>query len=280
MPKFSERYGYTPIERAFQRERMDETLRIGLWNVLSLSMWGHWELPINSYSLESGRINAIAERAWLYYFKRDLDRLPEFRYSLGDTAYSIFKDHFFKGEWFEAYNFLEFLLQDRDTFLDEEVVEWLNEVLETENAAYRVISNEIVEITDTNEIKAIEEALDHPDAPIREHIKSALTMLSDRETRDYRNSIKESISAVEAACRIVSGSSKATLGDALSRIPDLHPALKRSFKALYGYTNEAPGIRHSLLDESNLTYADAKFMLASCSAFVSYLRSNETNKIA
>jgi len=276
MPKFSERYGYTPIERAFQRERMDETLRIGLWNVLSLSMWHHWELPFYN-----SRINAIAKRAWLHYFKRDIDRLPEFRYSLGGSAYSIFKDHFFKGEWFEAYNFLEFLLQDRDTFLDETFVEWLNQVLETENAAYRVISNEIVEITDTNEIKAIEEALDHPDAPIREHIKSALTMLSDRETRDYRNSIKESISAVEAACRIVSGSSKATLGEALNRIPNLHPALKESLKKLYGYASDAPGIRHSLLDESNLiTYADAKFMLVWCSALVSYLRSNETNKIA
>src|SRR5205807_10574913 len=104
-------------------------------------------------------------------------------------AYDVFKEHFFKGKWFEAYNFLEFLLQDSGTFLDETAIQWLNQVLETENAAYRVVGNEVVEITDTNEIKAIEEALEHPAAPVRAHIQSALAMLSDRKSPDYRNSI-------------------------------------------------------------------------------------------
>jgi hypothetical protein len=60
----------------------------------------------------------------------------------------------------------------------------------------------------------------------------------------------------------------------LKKIPDLHPALQKSFLALYGFTSDASGIRHSLLDEPNLTYVDAKFMLAACAAFVSYLRAN------
>jgi hypothetical protein len=99
-------------------------------------------------------------------------------------------------------------------------------------------------------------------------------MLSDRSKPDYRNSIKEAISAVEATCRLVTGMEGATLGDALKKIPDLHPALQKSFLALYGFTSDVGGIRHSLLDKPNLTYADAKFMLAACSAFVSYLRTN------
>ncbi len=206
-----------------------------------------------------------------------MDQLPVFQVNYNQKgAYNYFKEHFFKGEWYEAYNFVEFLLQDRGTFLNDGAIEWLNQVLETENADYRIVGHEVVEITDANEIKAIEEALEHPDAPVRAHIQSALAMLSDRESPDYRNSIKESISAVEATCRIASGLKAATLGDALKKISDLHPALKSSFLALYGFTSDASGIRHSLLEESNLTYADAKFMLASCSAFVSYLRSNAT----
>ena len=157
-------------------------------------------------------------------------------------------------------------------------IEFLNGVLEKQNAAYRIVGTEIVEITDTNEIKAIEDALSHPDAPVRENIRTALAMLSDRQKPDYRNSIKESISAVEATCRLVTGMERATLGDALKRIPKLHPALQRSFLAMYGFTSDADGIRHSLLDESNLTYADAKFMLAASSAFVSYLRSSVTQQ--
>jgi hypothetical protein len=42
---------------------------------------------------------------------------------------------------------------------------------------------------------------------------------------------------------------------------------------MYGYTSDAEGIRHALMDEPTLESEDAKFMLVSCSAFVNYLRS-------
>ncbi len=48
--------------------------------------------------------------------------------------------------------------------------------------------------------------------------------------------------------------------------------LSRAFRQLYGYTSDANGIRHALLDESNLDFEDAKFMLVSCSAFINYLK--------
>jgi hypothetical protein len=276
MPKFSQRYGYTQIERAFQRERIDDTLRTALWNVLSISMWDRWKPYNYGYTAESERINVITRRLWFHYFKRDMDSLPGFKEAAYGqmSAYSALKEYFLKCKWYEVYDFLEFLIQDSDTFLDAKAIEWLNTVLETENAAYRIVGTEVVEITDTNEIKAIEDALNHPDTPVRSHIQAALAMLSDRKAPDYRNSIKEAISGVEATCRLVTGMKTATLGDALKKIPDLHPALQKSFLSLYGFTSDASGIRHSLLDESNLTYADAKFMLAACSSFVSYLRSN------
>jgi len=277
MGKFSQRHGYTQIERAFQRERVDEALRTLLWNVIKICMWDRWE-PYREYvgySPDSQQINSISKRLWFAFFNRDMDTLPLFKKDYDQPgAYDSFKGYFFRCKWYEVYDFLEFLIKDRDTFLDADAIEFLNDVLEKQNAAYRIVGTEIVEITDTNEIKAIEDALNHPDAPVREHIRTALAMLSDRQKPDYRNSIKESISAVEATCRLVTGMEKATLADALKRIPNLHPALQKSFLAMYGFTSDADGIRHSLLDESNLTYADAKFMLAACSAFVSYLRSS------
>src|SRR5205814_4142658 len=99
--------------------------------------------------------------------------------------------------------------------------------------------------------------------------------MSDRKNPDYRNSIKEAISAVEATCGMISGKPKATLGDALKVLREkgsVHPALEKAFSAIYGYTSDANGIRHALTEESNLTFSDAKFMVISCSAFVNYLR--------
>ena len=77
---------------------------------------------------------------------------------------------------------------------------------------------------------------------------------------------------MEATCRLLTGNASATLGDALKRVQNLHPAMSRAFSQLYGYTNDASGIRHSLTDEATITYADAKFMLVTCSAFVSFLK--------
>jgi hypothetical protein len=51
----------------------------------------------------------------------------------------------------------------------------------------------------------------------------------------------------------------------------MHRALKASFKSLYGYTSDENGIRHALLEESNIGYEEAAFMLVACSAFASFL---------
>lgn len=51
----------------------------------------------------------------------------------------------------------------------------------------------------------------------------------------------------------------------------LQPAFKSALNILYGYTSDADGIRHALLEESTVKFEDAKFMLATCSAFVNYL---------
>ena len=78
-------------------------------------------------------------------------------------------------------------------------------------------------------------------------------------------------------CSLIVDDKSATLGDALSIIQrrskiELHKSLRNAFDKLYSYTSDAEGIRHALLDESNLSFEDAKFMLVSCSAFINYLK--------
>ena len=108
------------------------------------------------------------------------------------------------------------------------------------------------------------------------HLQQALELYANRENPDYRNSIKESISAVESMARIVSGKPKATLRDTLKAIEKrelLHPSLKDGFIKLYGYTSDADGIRHAMLDEpKNLTAADARYFLLSCTSFITYVK--------
>lgn len=273
MPKFSEKYGYSSTDKIFQREVLNDELRVAIWNILKISIWDEYDFEHEYYSEVTKKINFLIKRIWIHFFNRDLDRLPRFqRHEQG--AYVELKKYFYESDWFKAYDFLEFIANDPTGLLSQKAIDWINDILEKYNAAYRFINTSIVEITDKNEIQAIEDALVHPEKPVREHLNSALNMLSDKEAPNYRNSIKESISAVEAACRTLTGNKSATLGDALKKVDNLHPAMKQAFDKLYGYTSDASGVRHSLLDEDTTTYADAKFMLVTCSAFVSYLNTN------
>jgi AbiJ-like protein len=169
---------------------------------------------------------------------------------------------------------LEFIL---NYFENAELNNAMNGILERELSGYRFVDGLITDITDPQEIEMLEEVLSDNEFPaVRIHLRAALAMLSNRENPDYRNSIKESISAVESMARIISGNKKATLGDALKIIEKqgkIHSALKDAYSKLYGYTSDEGGIRHAMLEEPNLSVSDAKFFLLSCTSFINYLKS-------
>jgi hypothetical protein len=151
----------------------------------------------------------------------------------------------------------------------------INKVLEREKSGYRFIAGDLAPITNEVEMQELEQAARYGDrfAAVSEHVKTALGLYSRKPDPDYRNSIKESISAVESAVRIISCNNNATLGDALKVIDaakPMHAAFKQALLKLYGYTSDEGGIRHSLLEVPNVDESDARFMLVACSAFVNY----------
>ena len=154
--------------------------------------------------------------------------------------------------------------------------ESFNSLFETEYVGYRFVDGKIVAITDRCEIDEIEQACNVPYNGCKAHIEKAVGFLADRERKDYKNCIKESISAVESICCIIADKKNATLGEALKILEskcNLKGQLKSAFEKLYAYTNnDKGGIRHAEgLFVSDVSFEEAKFMLVSCSAFVNYL---------
>mgnify|MGYP004465097035 CR=1 FL=1 len=164
-----------------------------------------------------------------------------------------------------------------ERFWFEDFKKRLNRILEEEKAGYRFINDKFIKIVDKTEIDAIKQASDTPYSSVNIHIKKALSLYSDRKNPDYENSIKESISAVEAMCCIITGmaGASATLGAALKKLEDngvvIHGALREAFAKIYGYTSDAGSIRHGSINFKDVPAEDAKYMLVSCSAFVNYL---------
>jgi len=270
MKLFSQRKGIKPVKSVIQVNFMDDDLRNDLWNALTASYWDN----ISKYWISDfPDMEILIKKIWVDHFKQPLDTLE----NTWRKTYKIIRNKFYNYEWYEVYDFIEFIVysypykDDNQNFIN-----LCNSFLERELSAYRFIGGKITQITSEEEISEIEEALEisQPLKAVNTHLKTALDLLADRKSPNYRNSIKESISAVEAICNLITKEKNTTLGQALKKIEDkvsLHSALKSAFSSLYGYTSDADGIRHALLDEPTLYFEDAKFMLVSCSTFINYL---------
>jgi len=264
---FSQRQGLKPVKQIIQIDNIDDDLRTDLWNVFTVV---YWEEETYSYRYIDSKLLPLLREIWRFYFKKPLSDLGNW----SKDRYFI-KNYFFNCHWYEVYDLIEFIAKYGDN-QSENFMRECNHFLEKNVSGYRFVDGKITQITSLIEIDSIEQAIQDSNvfngASI--HLRTALNLLSDRKNPDYRNSIKESISAVEAVCCVLANDTNATLGKALKIIEPkikLHSSLKSAFEKLYGYTSDADGIRHALLDEPNINFEDAKFMLVSCSAFVSYL---------
>ena len=293
---FSDRNGIKPENAEIQLTNFDRRTRIQLLNM----------------------INSLCNYVYNYYSKERLEKfilqdIQDFIMFILSNVYSEVVDprkcyDFDKfmeyriyqtvqnAEYDDVLTLIEAIIQYWDKYLKEKgdryynkfwgnynepsLFEAVNSFFEREYVGYRFVDERIVPISDKYEISAINDALSTGYKSVREHISKANKLLADRENPDYENSIKESISAVEAICVIITGAKggEATLGKMLKKMEDhgvvIHGALKDAFDKLYGYTSSAKGIRHAgKMDGPSSTFEEAKFMLVACCAFINYITS-------
>lgn len=227
----------------------------------------------------------IERELWVHFANRRLSAFEkDGRYYL---VFNELLDSYQRCCWYQALDLVEFVC--KWIYANITAFPYLDAILNTFELSinsefdrldygYRILNHCIMDIASNEEMKAVEEAISHSKDNVSLHFQSAITHYSARPAPDVRNSIKESISAVEAACRELTGDD--TLGQALKHLEEkgvvIHKMLKEAFIKFYVYTNDADsGIRHALMDSEG-TYIPSKdeayYMLVSCSAFVNYLR--------
>ncbi|MCZ5936323.1 hypothetical protein O5264_29290, partial [Escherichia coli] len=81
-------------------------------------------------------------------------------------------------------------------------------IFKKHGVGYTIINGCITPISNDNEIESVQNAVDNGTDSSRSHFERALQLMTDREQPDYRNSIKESISAIESLCRKITGNDK------------------------------------------------------------------------
>jgi len=268
---FSQRKGLKPVSDVLQKDEVSEELRNSIWSVLVILIFRRFE---NGTAIFNGK----SIKSYFDYLNFNLFKVPlkhGFEWGWNDHSYVMeLRDKYEKMEWYEVYDFLEMTLMYFESDL---LIKSLNKILQRELSGYRFIGAQATEITSEQEIAMLQEALGDGDfQAVSSHLQSALSLMSNRDNPDYRNSIKESISAVESLAKLITGQEKTTLGAALKELEKtkrIHPSLRDSFLKLYGYTSDEGGIRHGMLEEPDLTADDAKYILLSCTSFINYLKS-------
>lgn len=272
MANFSERLGYKPM-KAIQFESVNETLRNRIWNLFYLA-------DIQRGGLASKRVQkAFTGQPPI----EDLviDKLG-FTLTVAEVKFEnkklkFLQDHLLKCPWNEVYEFVEAHVASVDEEDRAQRMQEYNTLFEAEKSGYRFLNGELAPITNQEEIATFEKAGETPYDAVNKHIKKAIALYSDISSPDYENSVKESISAVEALCSIITEETggQATLGKMLKHLENkgviIPQAMKNAYSALYGYTSNEGGIRHGSMEFKDVPAEDAKYMLVSCSAFINYL---------
>ena len=267
---FYKRMGIPAPKEIIQKESVSDRLKNRLWNK-TIEINDALELDDNNFY----------KKLWGDFLGFDLTKIP---YWNGRMVYSdiqkIVKDTYCKEKWYNIYKLIEFLYKcwvcDREANL-KSIHNIINQVLEEEKSAYRMVNGQFTPITNEQEIQEIETACAISDkyATTKEHLNTAIKLYANRDTPDYSGSITNAVHAVEALAKVILQDEKSTFSKLMAKLNtqyNLPESLKLAFNNLYGYASNENGARHVLKDgQTKATESEARFILVTCSAMINFL---------
>lgn len=192
-----------------------------------------------------------------------------------DKLTKLLRNIILRAEFFILFDLVEFLCQQHNC--SDTLKRDLSGSFEESRSAYRMIDLRTIVAVGNEELAktylgALEKTAAHEADGARTHLINAGKLITDRK---FSDSVRESITAVEAAAKKLDPKSS-TLGAALKTLSKRYSwndQLKIAIEKLYAYTNVEKGIRHALGSDgkANVDEADALFMLGACASLVTYL---------
>lgn len=274
---FSDRNNIDSIPKEMQIDDLDERSRKSIYNLWSeiyvecrnacIYERGNWDEVTNPiytklYNQTLGPLKSIKENALIAIIENTI---------LNDKYNKIFDLLEYTTKLFEIVIAYDTRVLRRDSYYKR-----YNNLFESEYIGYRFIDEIIVPITDPIEVQSIKQAFSDSYNKVREHLSKANRFLSDRDNPDYENSIKESISALEALAQIITktNGAQATFGKMSEKLVEqgvITSGMKAAFSALYGIASNCRGVRHSGNNGDEVSFEEAKYNLVISTAFVNYV---------
>lgn len=273
---FSWRFGFRPLPNEQERRAFTERLRLELWAAMLRSFVSPL-IERRRFLVDSGLdVNPIRT-----VIMNLMSTGCHFHLELGidyERLWASMLSNWWKSaEWYDIADVVELICAISATTRSD-VQTAVNPVLAQNLSIWRVADGRFVPVASAEELRAIDDALSSlPWSMAADHLRKAITCLGDRRSPDPANAIKESISAVESAVRLIVKDENAILGTVLPRLqaafPKVHPALVKSWTALYGYAGDASGVRHGAKsDAAPRTESEARLAVVTCSAILNFLK--------
>ena len=269
---FSQAQGYEALPQQLVLEELSDEARLRLWDALYVSAWYR---SSNFILHVLGDWDPILKDMHSHFRKIPRDEFSESAVELLEYyKSSILHDLPFN----RVFDLFQLIM--RHTRCPREFVQTVYAIFRECRLAYVIdLAHPITVLPAATEqegraiLGAIEEFRSAGLGGAEQHIRRAGELLNGG---DWAGAVRESINAVESVARQLDPDASKTLGPALKSLEkngQLHPALKKAFSNLYGYTSDEEGIRHPLLDStaSPVSQDEAVFMLGACASFSSYL---------
>ena len=268
---FSQAYGYEELPQPLKLEEIPDGARTKLWSVLydfvksEYYMGGTWSVH--------GSWRTMLFFLHVEYYERALD---EFDDTL-EGFREVYKLNFMYGQFNKVFDLLLAIMRHPECPGD--FIRKVAAIFKASRLAYVVDTSSPATIypAATEEegeavLRATAELSNTGLAGAVSHLRQASENINQG---DHAGAVRESIHAVESTARQIDPTAK-TLEPALKSLEKtkgLHPAMKRAFSSLYGFTSDEEGIRHALIDnpQANVGLDEAVFMLGACASFSSYL---------
>lgn len=126
--KFSERTGIIKAKDTIQLEYIDEELKNGLYNAFQIFYLDE----INQKWISQTRYDTFLKNLWHNFFKLPLDTLDNW----AQTTKAQLRDWYFNWEWYEIFDFIEFISKSKSPTDNDKFREFCNGMLEKEISGY------------------------------------------------------------------------------------------------------------------------------------------------
>ncbi len=270
---FSKRFGYSSIKddeiledapmwvrKSYETKVLDTFVNRGGYGVTSLALIDAWKI----------------EWDLIVYLRLNIEP---------DSESLLIYDFLENCEWYYFYDFVEFIgIKLREVESDDTDKRYgfpayrtaVNNHFSNANVGWRMNENGRLkrETTKALDIKlqSIENQLTDEFEPAREHYKKAVRYINERPL-DPENSIKEIVSAIESAGRVIYPKTT-TLGDVVKELRNskLMPRhLITIVEKFYAYASDEPAVRHGAPVSSRVALDDAEFAMHLGAALIRYL---------